>query len=1146
MAKTAPVDIWVTNTGITYNWHESSKDSNGKASVKGHAVSVEFVGATGAGTAEGIGQQPGLANFYQGKIRHAGVRSFSAATIKDLYPGVDLVSYFDKDEHKPRYDLIVHKGADPKQIRMRYKGVKDLKVTPEGEVKYAVAFDNKQDVSVGEERQMAYQSSDKGVPYRFMPRQVMNTDGTVGFDVAGYHKDRDLVIDPLVWSTLFGGDNSSYLQSVRVDTNGNVYVSGQTNATSFPFSPGTANTGTAGDVQDALIAKFDSSGNRLYTTFFGGTTGDTLGAMVAFDSGGFTYVCGDGSSTTLPTTTGPAATAGVENGFIAKLDGNGAVVYAANLTGTEFGQTGVALASNCLVVDSTDTPIVGLNAGNSGIFAKFNSSGVLSADGFACTGPVQSVTGIDVDASNNIYACGVYAAGTLNLSGGYMTVDPNASMDLGFPSAYISRIASGGSSPTNETLLGGVGESAPTRVKVDGSGNIFVMGDVFGEVGQTKGGVPQAITFPTTAGAFNTSAIPAGPVGYLSKFTNDLTTLSASTLIMSNNRDSTEYLNALDLCMDSSGQPMIAAVSQLNAGGVPLTWDYFSGRLAGGELMRFSADLTTETYGTYFGIGGTVVALGLTEDTNGLVYIVGETDNPGFPITAGAYQTLFSGTLDGFISVLNTAVTQGLTGIHSDRGATPALAGGVGKTTTITVDCVLPTGTEVDFSSNRPDIVAFGGAATGAAFVSGYLHAVSIAAGTISDVTTDTPVIITATSGAFTQQITLTVKPFLKNLVLRGATVTGGSSLTAYVYPYEVPQTDQVVNLSSSVANLIPSGSTVTIKGLSSGGTSGPSTVVLTAGTVAADTVGTITATATTTNPSSVSTALDVLAPKVTSISFNPATVASGGSSVVTVTIGAVLASDLTVNLTSSNPTVSPNVSVLVTAGTLSGANTVTTNQVVGSTPVKVKYTNIVTPTNAGFLTVTPLTATAGMSQNPVVEGDTPSLIVNLSAATSVDLPITVLSSNPTLVPSTGGTVSATTSQVSIPVPTNFTSLANPTTIKLTLTSNGLTVGTTSFTLRGIVTSENVDGTVTGGNAANGSVGFFETYNGAGTVTVTSNNSAAFFGTPGTLSTTISATGLSSVPFVISTSTVTKTVTATIKVSALGYPTQTFHLVISP
>jgi len=1150
VARTGPVDVWVTNTGITYDWHEqiaaAGKSIGKDPTWKNHAVSVEFVGATGKGVAEGLHQVPGLSNYYQGKSLHPRVRSFSAATIKDLYPGVDLISYFDKVEMKPRYDLVVHKGANPDQIRMRYKGAKSLRVTPDGEVKYSVGFDGGSDPQVGEQRQMAYQAGDQGIPYRFMPRQVMEKDGTVGFDVTGYLPDRDLVIDPLVWSTYIGGDGSTIVKSIKADFSQNVYVCGTTSATNFPGSAGTANSGTSGNVYDAFAAKFDSSGNCLFATFYGGATQNTDGRTVGFDSGGNTYFVGNGTAQDWPTTTGPAPELVANNSFLAKLKPDGTLGFAENITGTEIGNPGLNAIAIPAVVSSTGTSTVGVWSNEVAYVIQVDSSGALVGSVIqASTGSVATLNGIDVDFAGNIFVCGQSNDLTLSVPGGAISTNPNASLGSPFPVGYVNKVAFGSTTPTNETFIGGAGWSTAWRVKVDSNNAVDVLGYIDGSIPQTdSSGHPMADTFPTTPGAFNSSPLQANYSGFFAKFTNDLSTLSAATELTSNEADSSGQFFPLDFALDFNNSPFIVAYV---AGGIPLTWDYFSGHMTNGVLMQLSLDLKFELYGTYFIHDSSSIPGAVYVDFLENIYLGGETSSNSFPVTAGAYQTALTGASSGFVSVLAPGVPQSMSSIVTDRGSNPTLAGGVGKTLTLTVPCVLPTGTVINFSSDHPTLVTLGGSSTGAVPVVGSNHAVSIRLGTTTDVSADTPVVVTATNGFFTKQITVVIKPFIKQLLLRAPAVTGGFSLTAYVYPAEVPMTDQVVNISSDHAGLIANTS-VTIRGISGGlSISGPTTKTLTTGTVTTDTPVIVTATATTVNPSSASSAELIQAARITSISFNAASVASGASSQATVTLATALTTDLNVLLTSSNAAVSPNVNVLITAGNLSGTSTVTTNQVIGRSNFLIRYSNTVTPAQSGFLTVVPLTATAFMSNSTVIEGDTPNLTVNLSAAATVDLPITVVSTNSLSVPAAAGTVTAGNSQVVIPIPTTFQALAYPTVIRLTLSSNGNALGTVSFTLRSIVTSENVvDGSVTGGANASGFVGFFETYTGTRTVTVTSNNPAAFFGTPGTLSVTLPAHGLSSVPFVISTGHVTHVANVTITISALGYPPQRFSLVVNP
>jgi len=82
--------------------------------------------------------------------------------VKDLYPGIDLVSYPDDKTQQPRYDLIVHPGADASQIKMRYTDTKDLHVDKDGQIAYSTPFG-----LVTEKQQTAIQTPTRARPTGF-------------------------------------------------------------------------------------------------------------------------------------------------------------------------------------------------------------------------------------------------------------------------------------------------------------------------------------------------------------------------------------------------------------------------------------------------------------------------------------------------------------------------------------------------------------------------------------------------------------------------------------------------------------------------------------------------------------------------------------------------------------------------------------------------------------------------------------------------------------------------------------------------------------------------------------------------------------------------------------------------------------------
>ena len=98
------------------------------------------------------------------------------------------------------------------------------------------------------------------------------------------------------------------------------------------------------------------------------------------------------------------------------------------------------------------------------------------------------------------------------------------------------------------------------------------------------------------------------------------------------------------LAVDKDGNLYIVAPIQSND--FPITSDALVKEPTGIYLARINpaGDLT---YATYLGVpGGANYAHDIAIDQKGCVYVVGNTTNPDFPVTAGAFQTTFRGPSD--------------------------------------------------------------------------------------------------------------------------------------------------------------------------------------------------------------------------------------------------------------------------------------------------------------------------------------------------------------------------------------------------------------------------------------------------------------------------------------------------------------------
>lgn len=139
-----------------------------------------------------------------------------------------------------------------------------------------------------------------------------------------------------VYAKSIGGTGTDNGNSIKVDGNGSVYITGYYQGTAdFDPGAGVVNLVSAG-ANDIFAAKYDASGNYVYAKSFGGS-GNDAGNKILVDAGGNIYVAGSFSSIA---DFDPGAgvvnlvSAGSNDIFIAKYNTVGNYVYAKSMGGS--------------------------------------------------------------------------------------------------------------------------------------------------------------------------------------------------------------------------------------------------------------------------------------------------------------------------------------------------------------------------------------------------------------------------------------------------------------------------------------------------------------------------------------------------------------------------------------------------------------------------------------------------------------------------------------------------------------------------------------------------------------------------------------------------------------------------------------------
>jgi len=191
-----------------------------------------------------------------------------------------------------------------------------------------------------------------------------DTEGSLGGPNGGDTDTFVVKYDPsgsLLWSRQISTARSEESHSIAVDAVGNAYVSGFTLNDTEGMSAGRT---------DAFLTKFDTFGNRLWSRLIG-TSNDDGSNSVAADAAGNAYISGylDIRDTALPS----------GDAFLAKYDPSGNRLWSRRLGTVEWEQSaGVAVdpAGNVYISGHTLGSLAGPNAGGADAFlAKYDTSG---------------------------------------------------------------------------------------------------------------------------------------------------------------------------------------------------------------------------------------------------------------------------------------------------------------------------------------------------------------------------------------------------------------------------------------------------------------------------------------------------------------------------------------------------------------------------------------------------------------------------------------------------------------------------------------------------------------------------------------------------------------------------------------------------
>jgi uncharacterized repeat protein (TIGR01451 family) len=276
----------------------------------------------------------------------------------------------------------------------------------------------------------------------------------------------------LLYSTYLGGNETDppgeRARGLALDTNGNAYITGWTNSADFPTrNPFQA---TLVGPNDVVVAKLDTSGSLVYSTFLGGSSaglGD-FGYGIAVDGNGNAYVTGATDSPNFPVGGTPlqgSFAGGDDDAFVTKFDPTGANLLYSTFLGSSDDDE-----ARGIVVDNQGNAYV---TGFSGLpvqtfVQKIDPSGSALVYSTSISG--SRANAIALDSNGNAYVAGV-ASGSIPTIDAFQSARPPF-----FTNAFVAKVNPTGTGLVYSSYLGGEFIDEAFGITVDAAGNAYVTG----------------------------------------------------------------------------------------------------------------------------------------------------------------------------------------------------------------------------------------------------------------------------------------------------------------------------------------------------------------------------------------------------------------------------------------------------------------------------------------------------------------------------------------------------------------------------------------------------------------------------------------------------------------------------------------------
>jgi hypothetical protein len=648
------VEVWITESAIIFdhyyilnNVEQEDEFSSQSLRRTGRVIKMNFSGESLNPEIIRNGKLSGYYNYYLGNDKSkwvSRVETFKEIILEGIYEGIDLRLYIENANF--RYDFLLKPYASVNDITFEIEGA---------EVCYSVHGNelilSKSDLlikhgdvkakSIKYENQNLFNISDNyedNIDCKFK----VYGENRVGFELGIYDHTKELIIDPLVFSTYLGGYMNEEVTDIYADNFQDVYICGTTQSTYFPTIEGSYDIIHNG-MYDAFVTKLTASGRDLmYSTFLGGSDDDGATGMKV-DTKGNVTVGGYTGSVNYPTS--ESAYDRTYNGgydaFVSCLNSDGtALSYS-----TYFGGFGYDAVNDIVIDNQSNAYITGrtysdnlpvtdgafdiyFNGEQDAFVSKISNNGEeLLYSTFIGGQGIDIATSIIIDNYSNLYITGQTQSFNYPVTQGAFDIMHNGNTDV-----FISKFNSSLNNLVYSTFAGGSSIDIGWDIDINGNSEAIVCGETNSD------------NFPVTPGAFNENKNGAAD-GFVLKLNNTGSDLVFSTYIGGT------YADGLKSVMNEQ-TGLIYVTGVTGSDDFPVTPDAFDEIYeynTDGIFCIMNASGSKLNYSSYLGGSNSDYPEAIFVDGYNNVFIGGSTSSMDFPTSSEAYDPTANGQMDGFV-----------------------------------------------------------------------------------------------------------------------------------------------------------------------------------------------------------------------------------------------------------------------------------------------------------------------------------------------------------------------------------------------------------------------------------------------------------------------------------------------------------------